>query len=190
MSRFCSLIVLASSLIILVNSSCLNDDDLRLHHCQCYSINRSISCSTFPRRCRTCVHYQRIFFDHSVQTLTEYSFAEYRFPSQGFHIQFAHLINISTRAFSKIHLQSNQTLQIEILQYSSPILPTDTFDGLILGKYSEFHLKILNIIDSIFSIEQHAFHGIEFHHRSYFQFSILHASDLITFASNAGRIDR
>lgn len=188
MSRFYPFIFLACLLINPVNSFCSNDEDLRSHQCRCDQINRSISCSSLPKRCRTCVQYQMMYFDQSVQTLPEYSFEEYRFSSKRFHIRFEQLKNISIRAFSKIHLQSNQTLEIEIRQYSSSILPTDTFKGLTIEKHSKFHLKILDIIDPIFTIEKHAFHGIEFHRRSYFQFSILHASDLITFQSNAGRI--
>ena len=190
MSRLYPIVFLASLLIILVNSFCSNDEDLRSHQCQCDQINRSIHCSSLPRRCRTCVQYQMIYFDQSVQTLPEDSFAEYRFSSKKFYIQFAQVKNISIRTFSKIHLRSNQTLEIEILQYSSSILPTDTFEGLTIEKHSKFHLKILDIIDPIFTIEKHAFNGIQFHRRSYFQFSILRASDLITFQSNSGRIFR
>ena len=180
------LLLLAYCFIITANSLCSNDEDLQSHQCQCNEIDRSIRCSTLPDRCRICEHYRTIYFDQPIDILPGEILAKYRL-SKKFRIQFVQLKNISRGAFSKIHLQENQILDIEILKYSSSNLFTHAFERLILESNSRFHLQIAHVINSIFTIEKHAFNAIQFHRQSHFQFSILHATDTIAFQTHSGR---
>lgn len=179
------LLFLAYCFSISAEHLCSNDEDLRYHQCQCNEIDRSIRCSSLPHRCRTCMHYQTIYFDQSIEILPEEIFGEYQL-SNSFRIHFVEVKNLSVRAFSKIHLQPNQILDIIIIKYSSSMFPTHAFEQLLLSSNSKFHLEIHQITNKMFTIEKHAFAGIEFHHRSYFQFSIRHAIDTIAFQINSG----
>jgi hypothetical protein len=175
----------------LTNGYCPNDEDLQRHQCICNLTNSYIQCSSLPNQCRTCYRYNAIFFDEKVNSLSTGAFRFYNFfdndNKKVFKIQFVQLDALSSNSFSKININRNRTLEIKILKYTSPVLPTRVFEDIIIQSKGKINIEIFNVTSSILTIEQFAFDGIRFEQESQFHLSILSAKDTIQFESNAGK---
>ena len=179
-------------LIVSIDTSCPDDEDLQTHRCICDTIARSIQCSSLPNRCRTCYRYQAIHFDEKVDLLPAGAFEFYRFFGSDrknvFRIQFARLKNISARSWSKMVIQRERTVEMKILEYASSVLPTRVLEDTVMETKSALNIEIVNATKSILKIERYAFQGMKFNRQSQFRLSILSARDLLEFEPNAGKI--
>ncbi|UJR10700.1 hypothetical protein I4U23_014893 [Adineta vaga] len=175
-----------------INAYCPDDEDLQRQQCTCNLNSNYIQCSALPKQCRTCYRYDEIYFDDKVTMLPEEAFRHYNFfgtnGKKSFKIQFAQLNMISSNTFSRIDLRSERILQIQILKYSSTVLPSRAFEDLAIQSKAKVNIDIFNVTSSMLTIEQYAFDGIRFNHESRFRLSILYAKDTILFESNAGSI--
>lgn len=178
--------IFVSICIYLCQGFCPDDIDLQTHQCQCDLITSSIRCSNLPNRCRTCHRYKQMFITNEIEILQEK--ALHFFDFHVLTIEFSRLKTFSTRTFANLLIQQNHHLQIRILEYLSPIIPTRLFENLILQSKAKLTFEIFNTTQSILTIQSHAFDGIKFNSQNRFQFSVHSANELIRFEQNAGSI--
>jgi len=174
----------------MINAYCPNDEDLQRNRCICSLTNNYIQCSSIPKQCRTCYRYNAIYFDEKVTVLPVEAFRFYKFfdndKKQLFKIQFTQLNIISSNSFSKINIDRERTLEIKILKYLSPMLPSRVFEDITIQSKAKVNIEIFNVTSTMFTMEQYALDGIKFDRESQFRLSILYVKDTIRFESNAG----
>ena len=175
---------------------CANDDDLQRHRCVCSLIQQSVRCSSLPHQCQTCYRYRTIEFDKKVTRLTAEAFRSYRFfdgddPTRNsFEVRFAQLDVMPAKTFSKLSIGRNRTLEIRIVRYSSPSLPSGLLDGMTIERSAQVQLTIANVTSAALTVNAYAFNGSRFNDQSEFRLSVLSAKDQIQFEPNAGEYER
>ena len=175
---------------------CANDEDLQRHHCVCSEIQQSVRCSSLPHQCRTCYRYRTIEFDEKATILTAEAFRSYRFfdgddsTRNSFEVRFAQVDAMPARTFSKLNIDRNRTLEIRIVRYSSPLLPSGLLDGMTIERSAQVQLTIVYVTSAALTVKAYAFNGSRFNDHSEFRFSILSAKDQIQFEPNAGESER